>query len=88
MAWKKKNPEPIKMLPGSILSPLLTQLLGERKSSVLGRGEIWGGQDKRSPAPLRVEEIVVDRKQERSCSLLLLLPSFPAADVCWSWRTP
>lgn len=49
---EKKNPEPIKMLPGSILSPLLTQLLGERKSSVLGREEIWGGKDKRSPAPL------------------------------------
>lgn len=66
MAWKKKKTEPIKMLPGSILSPLLTQLLGERKSSVLGREEIWGGRDKRSPAPLRVEEIVVDRMQERS----------------------
>lgn len=79
MAWKKKKAEPIKMLPGSILSLLLTQLLGERKSRVLGRKEIWGGQKKRSPAPLRVEEIVVDRMQERS---MLYSPSPPSFFPC------
>lgn len=79
MVWKKKKTEPIKMLPGSILSPLLTQLLGERNSSVLGREEIWGGQDKRSPAPLRVEEKVVDRMQETS---MLYSPSPPSFFPC------